>query len=148
MNILLIIVFLIVALLFGLSSISQSYASAKQAQAAIEASRVAQIASAGNIFSVAMFIGAVVIVVVLLTLIYLRMNAQPKRRQTTSANPDWEYLLQQHNTNAALPTVLTMLLYQLMQSQHEQSQQETEQFWMMHEPANDLSVFSDNTWDM
>jgi ABC-type Fe3+ transport system permease subunit len=148
MNILLIIVFLIVALLFGLSSNSQSYASAKQAQAAIEASRAAQIASAGNIVIVALLIGAVVIAVVLLTLVYLRMNAQPKRRQATSANLDWDYLPQQHQSNAVLPTVLTMLLYQLMQSQHEQHQQETEQFWMMHEPANDLSVFSENTWDM
>ena len=48
----LIMFFLIVvfftALFFGFSSVSQSYASAKQAQAAIEASRTAQIASTGK----------------------------------------------------------------------------------------------------
>jgi hypothetical protein len=49
MTILLIIAFLIVVLLFSLSSISQSYASAKQAQAAIEASRAVQVASASNL---------------------------------------------------------------------------------------------------
>ncbi|MCX6064839.1 MAG: hypothetical protein NT121_03675 [Chloroflexi bacterium] len=42
--------------LFGLASISQSYATAKQAQAAIEASRAAQIASTGNLVAIA-FLG-------------------------------------------------------------------------------------------
>ena len=148
MNILLIIAFLIVVLLISLSSMSQSYASAKQAQAAIEASRAAQIASAGNLVIIVLVVVAVVIVVALLAWVYLRTTARPKRCWVTGADSDWVYLPNQHQTNAMLPALVTMLMYQLMKNQQEQHQHEVEQFWMMHEPANELPIFSDSTGDL
>ena len=148
MQIFLILILLIVVLLFGLSSLSQSYASAKQAQASIEASRAAQIANVGNLIIIALVIVAVVIVVALLTWVYLRTTARTKRRWASSASSDWDYLPQQGQSNAMLPALVTMLVYQLMQSQQEQHRQEAELFWMMHEPANDLPAFSDTTWDL
>lgn len=147
MQILLVIAILIVVLLFGLSSISQSYASAKQAQAAIEASRAAQIASTGNLVTlvtVALVILVALAAVVLVSWLYLRAKAQPKRNWVSGPNANWGQV-PQPQANALLPALLSMMLYQMMQSQ-----QETEQFWLMNEPNReiDVSTFSDNsTWD-
>lgn len=144
------LVMLIVVLLFGLSSISQSYASAKQAQATIEASRAAQIASAGNLVTlvtVALVIVAVLVAVVVIVWLLLRARSHPKRQWVSGPNANWGQL-PQPQANALLPALLSMMLYQMMQSQ--QQHQETEQFWMMNEPAHemDVSTFSDNsTWD-
>lgn len=51
-----VILVVFLALLFGLSSISQSYAAARQAQALIETARVAQIASGGNLVLIAILV--------------------------------------------------------------------------------------------
>ena len=142
------LVMLIVVLLFGLSSISQSYASAKQAQAAIEASRAAQIASAGNLVTVALVIVAVLAAVVVIAWLLLRTKSQPRRQWVSGPNANWGQV-HQPPANVLLPALLSMMLYQMMQSQ-EQHQQETEQFWMMNEPTHDMDVstLSDNsTWD-
>jgi|GEM_PF-6022518 len=76
------LVMLIVILLFGLSSISQSYATAKQAQAAIEASKTAQIASIGNLIVIAVV--ALVIVVLLAATIFTAwlLHAKPLSGRT------------------------------------------------------------------
>jgi len=151
MQTLLVIALLIVILLLGLSSISQSYASAKQAQAAIEASRAAQIASTGNLVTlvtVALVIVAVLAAAVLVAWLLLRTKSQPKRQWVSGPNANWGQV-PQPQANALLPALLSMMLYQMMQSQ-QQNQQETEQFWLMNEPTHemDVSTFSDNsTWD-
>ncbi len=147
MQIFLILVLLIVVLLFGLSSMSQVYLHVKQVQATIEVNLATQIASAGNLLTVALVIVAIVVVVVLLTQVYLHSAVQPKRHRMASTNTDWEDL-PKSQTNAMLPALVTMLAYQLMQSQQEQHQHEAEQFWMTHEPANDSPTFSDTTWDL
>jgi hypothetical protein len=149
MQILLIVILVLVMLLFGLASVSQSYASAKQAQAAIEASRAAQIASAGNLVAlvtVGLVIVAILAAVVFITWLLLRVKSQPKRRWVSRSNDDWPET-PSPQANALLPTLLSMLTYQMMQNQ-QQLNQETEQFWMMNEPANDIPAFPDNTWDM
>jgi lysylphosphatidylglycerol synthetase-like protein (DUF2156 family) len=151
-----VILFLIVAL-FSLSSVSQSYATAKQAQAAIEASRVAQIASTGNLVSlvtVALVIVAVLTAVVVTAWLVLRARAQPKRHWTRTNNGGWDQFdllsKSQHRTNALVEALMTQLLYEM--SQHQQHQ-DNEQF-LMNEPAmlndtfNDTPSFPDNTWDM
>jgi hypothetical protein len=46
------ILLIIVIVVWGLASISQSYATAKQAQATIEAARAAQVANAGNMVTI------------------------------------------------------------------------------------------------
>jgi ABC-type Fe3+ transport system permease subunit len=152
MQILLILALVIVVLFFGLSSVSQSYATAKQAQAAIEASRAAQIASTGNLVSlvtVALVIVAVLTAVVVIAWLVLRAKAQPKRHWIANRNGGWDQF-QQPQTNALVEALMTRLLYEM--SQHQQHQ-DVEQFWM-NEPAmlndtfNDTPSFPDNTWDM
>jgi len=48
----LVIAILIVALLFGIASISQSYAAVQQAQTTIKTARMAQVARLGNLVSI------------------------------------------------------------------------------------------------
>ena len=150
MQILLILVLLIVALLFGLASISQSYAAAQQAQAAIEASRAAQIASTGNLatlVTVALGTIALLAAVVVIAWLVLRAKSQPKRQWSASRNGGWDQF-HQPDANALTPALMTLLLYEMTQHR----QQDAEQTWM-NEPAlndtlNDVPAFPDNTWDM
>ena len=70
MSLLIIFVFLIVAI-FGCSSISHSYASAKQAEAAIETNQTAQLALGGQItISILLALTVVILMLVILTLLY------------------------------------------------------------------------------
>ncbi len=157
MQILIVLAFVIVAILFGISSVSQSYATAQQAQAAIEASRATQIASTGNlvtIITVALVIIATLAAVIVIAWLVLRAKAQPKRHWTRTNNGGWDQFdllsKSQPQTNALVEALMTRLLYEM--SQHQQHQ-DVEQFWM-NEPAmlndtfNDTPSFPDNTWDM
>ncbi len=113
----LIMFFLIVvfftALFFGFSSVSQSYASAKQAQAAIEASRTAQIASTGNLVVIATLV--IVLLVAIAVIAYLLLHArQPIQRRNSWPNTGQ---VPQVEMSSLLPAVLTMLLVQAMQKQ-------------------------------
>ncbi len=149
---LLVLLLFVIVFLFGLSSVSQSYATAKQAQAAIEASRAAQIASTGNLVSlvtVSLVIVAVLTAVIVIAWFVLRAKAHPKRQWTRTNNGGWDQF-QQPRTNALVEALMTQLLYEM--SQHQQHQ-DVEQFWM-NEPAmlndtfNDTPSFPDNTWEM
>ena len=143
---------LIVLVLFGLSSISQSQATAKQAQAVIEASRTAQIATTGNlvtIVTVALVIIAVLAAVIVIAWLVLRAKTQPKRNWTRTNNGSWDQF-QQPRTNALVEALMTQLLYEMSQNQQHQ---EVEQFWMnepamMNDTLNDTPSFPDNTWDL
>lgn len=77
------VVVLIIALVFGVSSVMQSYASAQQAQAVVETAQVAQMATFANV--VVIVVMALVLVLILVGIVYLviRLNAKPKqdRRQ-------------------------------------------------------------------
>lgn len=87
-------VLVVLMLIWGLASISQSYAAAQQAQAAIEASRATQIASVGNLLVIVVL---VLLVIVLLVCLYYVLKNKPKN----NADP--------------LPALLTMLVYQMLQ---------------------------------
>ena len=146
----LVLTLFVIVFLFSLASVSQSYATAQQAQAAIEASRAAQIASTGNlvtIVTVALVTIALLVAVVLIAWLVLRAKSQPKRQWSSSRNGGWDQF-QQHDANALIPALMTLLLYEMTQHR----QQDTEQSWM-NEPAlnntlNDTPSFPDNTWDM
>ena len=145
-----ILLFVTLVALFGLASISQSYATAKQAQAAIEASRAAQIASTGNLVAIvtfAMLAVAFLAAVVVIAWLVLRAKSQPKRNWSPSRSGSWDGL-QQVQANALIPALMTQLLYEMTQRQ----QHESEQFWMsdpaMNDTMNDVPSFPDNTWDM
>ena len=147
MIILLILALLFVVLLFGLSSISQSYASAKQAEAVIETARAAQLASAGNLVSLvtaALVVIAILAATVLVTWLLLRARTAPNQHRVPGTS--WDELPHQPQTNAMLPALLTLLAYQLMQ---EQQHQQTEQFWMLSQPEQqDVPTLPDSSWDL
>jgi hypothetical protein len=148
MNRFLILSVLILALIFGFASISQSYATARQAQAAIEASRVAQIASVGNLvalITVALIVTIVLAVALFFGWLFLRGKSQPKRQWVPGPNANWGQV-SQPQANALLPALLTVLLYQMMQNQ-QQHFQESEQFWMLNEPADDTPAISEIPWE-
>jgi len=148
MNRFLILSVLILALIFGFASISQSYATARQAQAAIEASRVAQIASVGNLvalITVVLIVAIVLVVALFFGWLFLRGKSQPKRQWTPGPNANWGQV-SQPQANALLPALLTVLLYQMMQNQ-QQHFQESEQFWMLNEPADDTPAISEIPWE-
>lgn len=81
--IVIVILLLVVLILFGLASISQSYAAAQQAKAAIEAAQAAQIASVTNLIVVG--VGAVLLLALLAGsayLLWLKNQPQPRARIT------------------------------------------------------------------
>lgn len=141
--------------LFGLASISQSYATAKQAQAAIEASRAAQIASTGNLVAIvtmSMLAVAFLAAVVVIAWLVICAKSQTKRNWTRTSTKGWDQFdllsKSQPQANALIPALMTQLLYEMTQRQ----QHESEQFWMsdpaMNDTMNEVPSFPDNTWDM
>lgn len=77
MTIFLVIVIVLLALVFGISSISQSVATAKQAQATIETAKAAQMATAAN--TAVIVTAMIVILAILFLIVYLivtRINGQ------------------------------------------------------------------------
>ena len=140
----------VIVFLFSLASVSQSYASAQQAQAAIEASRAAQIASTGNLVTLVMVslaVVAILVAVVVIAWLVLRAKAQSKRQWTRTGNGGWDQF-QQPDANALIPALMTLLLYEMTQHR----QQDVEQTWLneptLNNTVNDIPAFPDNTWDM
>lgn len=143
---------LIVVLLFGLSSVSHSYATAQQAQAAIEASKTAQIASVGNLVVIAVV--ALVIVVLLAAVIFtawlLHAKPQSTRRLDSGQNVYWEQT-RQPDVNGLLHTVLTLLTYQITLEQVERETGQLFQLGQDHIEADaylEAQSFVDTTWDV
>lgn len=66
------VVILVIALVFGIASIMQSYASAQQAQAVVETAQVAQMATAANVIVIAVM--ALVLVLILAGIVYLAIK--------------------------------------------------------------------------
>lgn len=115
MKFLLALALVITVILFDFSSISQSYATAQQAQAAIEASRTAQIASTGNLIVIVTL--AIVLLVALAVIAYLLLHArQPGCRRNSGPKTGQ---VSQADMSSLLPAVLTMLLVQAMQKQND-----------------------------
>jgi len=104
----------ITLILFGFSSISQSYATAQQAQAAIEASRAAQIASTGNLIVIVTL--AILLLVAIAVIAYLlHARRQPGYRRNSGPNTGQ---VSQADMSSLPPAALTMLLVQTMQKQN------------------------------
>lgn len=146
---------LIIVMLFSLSSFSQSYASAQQTQAAIEASRAAQIAGAGNL--VVIVVGGLVVVVLLVAMVviawlFLRAKTRAEQgRWVSGPNARWQKLAQPQpasdpSTSMAL---LAMLLYQEIQRKKAEPLPlpNAEQTWL-NEPADDAQALPDDIWNL
>ncbi|PKN91202.1 MAG: hypothetical protein CVU44_20810 [Chloroflexi bacterium HGW-Chloroflexi-6] len=114
MTVFFILILFIIALLFGFSSMSQSYATAQQAQAAIEASRTAQIASTGNLVVIVTL--AIVLLVAIAIIAYLLLHARQPAGQRGNSRPNTSQV-PQADLSSLLPAMLTMLLLQAMQKQ-------------------------------
>ena len=145
MQILLILVLLIVALLFGLSSISQSYATAKQAQAAIEASHVAQTASLGNLTII--LVTAVIVLAVLLLgifIAYLEFKSIPSRRSKSAVKAASFPHFEQEDGTQLLPALMTMLMVEMLR------RQETQRPTMIEMSHPEIPIMDDHNdfWSM
>jgi hypothetical protein len=139
--------------LFGLGSVSQSYASARQAQAAIEASQTAQMAVAGNLVVIVILGLLVVVLGAIVAVLVLRnrpaLAAQPAGRKTWASGPN---ALWGQEPSAALPDppdpqtlLLSMMAYQMMQ-QFQHPPQTQAQFPALAEPEEDWSAAWQDTW--
>ncbi len=138
----LVAILVVVVLLFALSSISQSYATAKQAEAAIEASRTAQIAGIGNLVTI--LVVAVVVVAVLMLgifIVYFEIKGIPYRK-TKSLSDSSRHFGQ--DNNGLLPAILTMMMYEMLQ------RQEAQQHSMLGTSHPETPVVTDlnDFWDM
>jgi hypothetical protein len=121
-KILAVFIIIILALLFALPSMSQSHASAKQAQAVIETSRAAQIASAGNLIIIATL--SLLLLYALGVIGYLLWRARQHAaspRWVSGPNANWGQQIPTPDANAMLPTLMAALLVQVMSNQHQQS---------------------------
>jgi hypothetical protein len=120
MKYLLVISALAVTLIFGLSSVSQSYAAARQAQANIESSRTAQIAIAGNLVVIATLAILLLTAVAIIAYLLLRTR-QPSNRQAFKSHTSQ---ISETDINSMLPSMLTLMVYQMMQNQSQHSEQD------------------------
>jgi hypothetical protein len=114
---------IILALMFALPSLSQSYASAKQAQAVIEVGKAAQIASAGNLIIIATL--SILLLSALGVIAYLLWRTRQRTanpRWVSGPNANWgQQQIQQPDANAMLPALMTALLVQAISNQPQQS---------------------------
>ena len=113
MTSMLVLCLFILAILFGVTSISQSNATAKQAQAAIETARVAEISSISNLV-VTLLLVLLVIAILGFTLYFLLHSKTSSQQRSTQSQIT-------HSGNANWDHLLTLLLVQLIQNQMEQN---------------------------
>ena len=116
MIVFLVIALLILVLVFGLSSISQSYATAKQAQATIETARTAEIASTGNLIAILLF--ALLVIVIIGISLHFFLGLKTTSQQHTQKST------QSHLSQVgpvSLDSIITLLVIQMLQDQMEQN---------------------------
>ncbi len=124
----------IIVLVFGLSSISQSYATARQAQAAIEASQAAKIAGTGNLILIVTLV--ILLAVALAVIAYLLL----RDRQANATRSSMRFgQVPQTDMDSLLSAMATLLMVQAMRN----PQAETD---MLFRPRyeEDLSLRDEN----
>ncbi len=129
MTVILVLIVILLVVLWGLASISQSYAAAMQAEAAIHTSRAAQVSSTGNLVTI--LIVALLVLVLLATLgfvayLYYQIKIKPLLNPAKGGawapgpNAQWRQVTQLPTaTNDLLPALLTMMMYQMLQQQRQ-----------------------------
>lgn len=117
MIVFLVIALLILALVFGFSSISQSYATAKQAQATIETARAAEIASTGNLIAILLFALLVIAIIGVSLHFFLRFKTTSQQNSQKSTQ---SHIAHQVGP-ASLDSFITLLVIQMLQNQMEQN---------------------------
>jgi heme/copper-type cytochrome/quinol oxidase subunit 2 len=153
MHVIALLIVLIIALLFGLSTISQSYATAQQAQAAIEASKATQIANAGNlVVLVALLVSIVLVAVTAFVIIVLLLRKHQRALRQLGTNRDMQHSAQlQPDANSMLSAALALLTYRILQEQAERDAEQMHQLNLdsieMTETAHNFDT-PDNFWMM
>jgi hypothetical protein len=124
------ILLMIVLVIWGLSSLSASYAAAKQAQATIEVARAAQISSAGNLATILITVLVVFVVLILISLgiwLFYQLRIKPalknagilpnrnSRRRLDAGQPD-QPSLQASDPLGLLTQMMALQMYQQMQA--------------------------------
>lgn len=79
-------VLLLIVILFGVSSGMQSYATAQQAQAQIEAAKVAQVNAWGNVISILTFVAILFVVLLLIAAVIWLLYKRSQQRATPSVS--------------------------------------------------------------
>lgn len=106
------ILIILLGLIWGVTSISQSYASAKQAQASIEIAHTAQIASTGNV--VVILILSIIVIMLLSALLWLVLSQKNIEKQH-------QYPKAMRSSIPSAETFQTLTLLALMQIIQRQS---------------------------
>ena len=106
----------ILAILFGVTSISQSFATAKQAQATIETARVAEIASISNLVVILLLVLLVIAILgfALYFILHYKTNSLHRPNRSTQSDSS-------HEGNTNWEHLLNLLLVQLIHNQMEQN---------------------------
>lgn len=144
---------IVLALLFGLASISQSYATSQQAQAAIEASRATQIANAGNlVVLVALLLSIILAAVTAFVILFLLLRRYQRALRHLGLDRNMQHSAQiQPDANSMLSTALALLTYRILQEQAERDADQLHQLNLdsieMNETAGTFDS-SDNFWMM
>jgi uncharacterized protein YceK len=144
---------IVLALLFGLASISQSYATSQQAQAAIEASRATQIANAGNlVVLVALLLSIFLAAVTAFVILFLLLRRYQRALRHLGLDRNMQHSAQiQPDANSMLSTALALLTYRILQEQAERDADQLHQLNLdsieMNETAGTFDS-SDNFWMM
>ena len=129
------ILLIIVIVVWGLASISQSYATAKQAQATIETARAAQVASTGNL---AMILVTALVILVSLALIcfglwlYFQVRVKPTLTRAGLYKGNTQRIFGRHNQPeiasqdplGLLAEMMAFQMYQQMQRELREQRQE------------------------
>ena len=108
---------IVLAVIWGVASISQSYAAAKQAEAAIEASRATQIVSISNLVMLSLIVLLVVILLAALGVIawlYYCLKIKPMLDQTKGSQVRRQPQAAP-SAGELLPQRMVMLLHQMTQ---------------------------------
>lgn len=116
MIVLTILALLTIVFLFALSSISQSYASARQAQAVVETARAAEIAGINSLIAILLLALLMIIIIGIGIHFYLRFKTDTQQSPRQIIHPQLT-----HDGTGRLDNVLTLLAIQILHSQMEQN---------------------------
>lgn len=111
-------IIIVLAVIWGIASISQSYAAAKQAEAVIEASRTAQITSTGNLIAIvliALFVILLLVAIGVIAWLYYQLKIKPMLNQTQHTQARRTIQAAAPSANELLPQLMVMLMYQMTQ---------------------------------
>lgn len=116
MIVLTILALLTIVFLFALASISQSYASARQAQAVIETARAAEIAGINSLIAILLLALLMIIIIGISIHFYLRFKTDTQRSTRQIIHPQLT-----HDGTSRLDHILALLVVQMLQNQMDQN---------------------------